>query len=204
MEIAQPASASPTIERTADGPRPTVEAPAAELERLRALERRVIAAVDSKRKGRDVNQLHEESQTFGQRLADDVARLVGSWRFIIVQSAMLAVWIVLNVTQAIWRPWDPYPFILLNLVLSFQAAYSSPIIMMSQNRQSAKDRLQAELDLRTDLKAEALIEDVHGRVEDLRLHRWKELLDMQQQQIGLLLTVVQRLEAQAAALEPAH
>ncbi|MEA2641526.1 MAG: hypothetical protein QOF51_2920, partial [Chloroflexota bacterium] len=80
----------------------------------------------------------------------------------------------------------PYPFILLNLGLSMQAAYAAPIIMMSQNRQSAKDRLQAELDLRTNLHAETLIEELHGRMEDLRLRQWNELMQLQEQQMELL------------------
>ena len=202
--MATPGSSStaPATQAARHWPPPPGEHGQAELERLRALEQRVAAAIERKRAGRNVNQLHDESQTFGQRLADGVAALVGSWRFIIIQSAALAVWITLNITQLIWRPWDPYPFILLNLVLSFQAAYSSPIIMMSQNRQATKDRLAAELDLQTDLKAEALIEEVHGRVEELRLQQWKELLAIQQRQIDLLQTMVQRLDQQTAAVRP--
>ena len=165
------------------------------MERLRALEQRVLAAVARKRQGRDVNRLHDESLTFGQRVADRVAATMGSWRFIILQSVVLAMWIALNVTELLWRPWDPYPFILLNLMLSFQAAYAAPIIMMSQNRQAAKDRLQAELDLQTDLKAETLIEELHGSVEELRLRQWTELLAIQQRQIDLLQGLVQRLES---------
>src|SRR5262249_14202173 len=119
--------------------------------------------------------------------------LVGSWRFIITQSVFLAAWIVVNVYEVIWRPWDPYPFILLNLMLSFQAAYSSPIIMMSQNRQAAKDRLQAELDLQTDVKAEMLIEELHGHVEELRIEKWAELLAIQERQIAMLEKLTERL-----------
>ena len=119
---------------------------------------------------------------------------MGSWRFIIVQSLLLAIWIVLNITELIFRAWDPYPFILLNLALSFQAAYAAPIIMMSQNRQSAKDRMQADQDLNTDLKAELLIEELHGSVDELRLEKWADLLKIQQHQIELLQRVIQRLE----------
>ncbi len=193
----------PANEAAPHGPLPAGEHGQADIEGLRALELRVTAAIARKRPGRDANQLHDDSLTFGQQLADDVAALVGSWRFMIVQSLLLAAWIALNVTEVLWRPWDPYPFILLNLMLSFQAAYSSPIIMMSQNRQAAKDRLQAELDLQTDLKAESMIEEIHGRVEELRLRQWQELLAIQQRQIDLLQTVVRRLEQQAAAAEPA-
>jgi uncharacterized membrane protein len=106
---------------------------------------------------RNVNDLHEELQTVGQRVADRVAGLVGSWPFIIVQSVVLAAWICMNVYLAVhWKDkaFDPYPFILLNLVLSFQAAYTGPVVMMSQNRQTEKDRLMAENDFEINRKAE--------------------------------------------------
>ncbi len=101
----------------------------------------------------DVNAEHERRLTAGQRAADTVANGMGSWRFIIVQSGLLAVWIVLNVVGFVAR-WDPYPFILLNLVMSFQAAYAAPIIMMSQNRQGQKDRLAAAHDYQINVRAE--------------------------------------------------
>jgi uncharacterized membrane protein len=137
------------------------------------------------------HQEHAEHLTVGQRVADSVAAMIGSWRFIIVQSVFLAAWITLNVVGYVYQ-WDPYPFILLNLMLSFQAAYSAPFIMMSQNRQEARDRERAELDLLTDLKAETLIEELHGNLEDLRLKRWAELLEIQQRQIELLSDLVTR------------
>ena len=118
---------------------------------------------------------------------------MGSWPFIIVQSILLTLWIGLNVSELVFRAWDPYPFILLNLMLSFQAAYAAPFIMMSQNRQSAKDRLAAELDLQTNLRAEALLEDLHGAMETLRRHQWKDLLDIQQSQIELMQTLLRRV-----------
>src|SRR5271155_5068022 len=111
------------------------DAEAALLKQLRELRRQL------RHKGEpDPNQL-----TFGQKIAHDVAATMGSWRFIIIQSLLLFVWIVVNIT-AYMRHWDPYPFILLNLALSFQAAYAAPIIMMSQNRQADKDRLMVEHD----------------------------------------------------------
>jgi uncharacterized membrane protein len=103
----------------------------------------------------------------GQRVADWVARTVGSWRFILIQSGLLLVWIALNITAVIER-WDPYPFILLNLVLSFQAAYTAPIIMMSQNRTSELDRRHAESDYRINVKAELEIEALHAKIDALR------------------------------------
>jgi uncharacterized membrane protein len=161
---------------------------------LRGTEERVLAAIRRKRLTRDVNVLHDESMTLGQRVADGVAATMGSWPFIIVQTVVLAAWIVLNVTELIFHAWDPYPFILLNLMLSFEAAYAAPIIMMSQNRQAAKDRLQAELDLQTDLKAETLIEDLHGGMEDLRFQKWSELLGIQEQQIQMLRSMLDRAQ----------
>src|SRR5439155_16859552 len=100
---------------------------------LRDRERRILAAIAARRDQRHPNKMYDASLTLGQRIADGVAATMGSWRFIIVQSLLLAIWIVLNVTELIFRAWDPYPFILLNLALSFQAAYAAPIIMMSQN-----------------------------------------------------------------------
>jgi len=105
--------------------------------------------------------------TLGQRVADTVAATMGSWRFIIIQTTILLVWIVLNVTAYVHR-WDPYPFILLNLALSFQAAYAAPFIMMSQNRQQDIDRREAEEDHKINIKAELEIELLHQKVDSLR------------------------------------
>lgn len=91
----------------------------------------------------DVIVVFEERMTPGQRAADAVARQLGSWRFLIIQSCLLAAWMALNVAELLFRPFDPYPFILLNLVLSFQAAYAAPVLLMSANRQAEKDRLSA-------------------------------------------------------------
>ena len=172
------------------------------MERLRSLEQRIVAAIQRKRATRDPNRLYDQSLTFGQRVADKVAATMGSWPFIITQSILLFVWIILNASELIWHAWDPYPFILLNLMLSLQAAYAAPIIMMSQNRQSAKDRLEAELDLQTDLKAESLIEELHGHMDELRIRQWKELLDIQEEQITLLRDAIARMQGATAANGP--
>jgi uncharacterized membrane protein len=105
--------------------------------------------------------------TFGQKVADRVAATMGSWTFIIIQSAILFFWIVANVTAYVQR-WDPYPFILLNLALSFQAAYAAPFIMMSQNRQQDIDRKEAESDHQINIKAELEIELLHQKIDELR------------------------------------
>ncbi|MFI4965269.1 MAG: DUF1003 domain-containing protein [Caulobacterales bacterium] len=105
--------------------------------------------------------------TLGQRVADTVAATMGSWKFIIIQSTILLGWIVLNVTAYVHK-WDPYPFILLNLALSFQAAYAAPFIMMSQNRQQDIDRREAEEDHKINIKAELEIELLHQKIDSLR------------------------------------
>jgi uncharacterized membrane protein len=115
---------------------------------------------------RNVNEVEEEQLTVGQRVADKVADTIGSWPFIITQSIILVVWIALNITAWI-NHWDPYPFILLNLMLSFQAAYAGPVIMMSQNRQSSKDRLAAEIDHEVNTKAEFEIGLLVRRIDEL-------------------------------------
>lgn len=100
---------------------------------------------------------HNETSTFGQRLADSVANGMGSWRFIIIQTLIVVLWMGLNVIAFI-QHWDPYPYILLNLLFSTQAAYAAPIIMMAQNRQSDRDRAQANADYETNLQAKKEIE----------------------------------------------
>jgi uncharacterized membrane protein len=112
-------------------------------------------------------QRQRRELTVGQRIADGVAATMGSWRFIIIQSAILCAWIVLNITAYVQR-WDPYPFILLNLALSFQAAYAAPFIMMSQNRQQDIDRKAAENDYHVNVKAELEIKLVHQKLDQLR------------------------------------
>ena len=115
---------------------------------------------------RNVNEVEEERLTVGLRVADKVADTIGSWPFIITQSIILVIWIALNLTAWI-NHWDPYPFILLNLMLSFQAAYAGPVIMMSQNRQSSKDRLAAEIDHQVNTKAEFEIGLLVRRIDEL-------------------------------------
>ena len=117
---------------------------------------------------RNVNEMDEERMTLGQRVADRVADTIGSWPFIITQTVILTIWIILNVTAWI-NHWDVYPFILLNLMLSFQAAYSGPVIMMSQNRQSAKDRLAAEIDHDVNTKSELEINNLIRRMDELEI-----------------------------------
>jgi uncharacterized membrane protein len=113
------------------------------------------------------HQRHALDRTLGQRLADSTAHLLGSWPFIIGQTVFVAAWIVLNVT-AVLRRWDPYPFILLNLMFSIQAAYAAPVIMMSQNRQQERDRYQAQSDYETNEKAEREVEEILTQLQAIR------------------------------------
>jgi len=112
-------------------------------------------------------EMAEPRLTLGQKVADGVASTMGSWPFIIIQSAILCAWIALNVTAYI-RHWDEYPFILLNLALSFQAAYAAPFIMMSQNRQAEIDRMAAATDHQVNIKAELEVEALHQKLDALR------------------------------------
>jgi uncharacterized membrane protein len=119
------------------------------------------------RKAVDVNALQEERLTLGERMADSLANIAGSWRFIGVFLGVLALWIILNLVAALHH-WDPYPFILLNLVLSCVAALQAPVIMMSQNRLESRDRLRAENDFEVNVKAELLLEHLTEEVEGLK------------------------------------
>ena len=129
--------------------------------------------------------------TLGARVSDKVAATVGSWRFIIIQSVILAIWMFLNVTAYV-QQWDPYPFILLNLVLSFQAAYTAPVIMMSQNRQGTIDRESAQHDYEINIKYELEIELLHQKLDMLRE---KEFAD--------LIVIIRGLESQLAQTQQA-
>lgn len=134
----------------------------------------------------DINAEFERQLTFGERIADKVAEFGGSWRFIIIFGCILLFWITLNSLILIARPFDPYPYILLNLVLSCLAAMQAPIIMMSQNRQEDKDRLRAEHDYRVNLKAELEIRHLNEKMDHLLQKQWHRLLEIQQIQMDLM------------------
>jgi uncharacterized membrane protein len=161
-----------------------------EVRALGYLERHVIDHfVHRKPVARDLNAAFDQASTFGERTADRVAAFGGSWTFIGLFVGAMAVWIAINVAAG--RAFDPYPFILLNLVLSCLAALQAPVIMMSQNRQSAKDRLDAQHDYEVNMKAEMEIVALHFKIDELREKQWATLLEIQQRQIDLL----QRLTA---------
>lgn len=124
------------------------------------------------------HDLHRESRKFGQRLADSVANGMGSWKFIIWQTLIVAAWMVLNVVLIATHRWDPYPYILLNLVFSTQAAYAAPIIMMAQNRQNDRDRAQADADYKTNCEAKNEIEELQKRLNAIEVDKLDKILAM--------------------------
>jgi len=163
--------------------------------RLSEAERKVLAKVKRhERVSRNVNVLHAEQMTLGDRLADRLADMAGSWRFILGFLGLILLWITVNSFLLLSGAWDPYPFILLNLVLSLLAGLQAPVIMMSQNRQEDKDRIRAEHDYEVNLKAEMEIEQLHQKLDLLRETQWQELVQMQQRQIAMLEQQIQLLQ----------
>ena len=134
----------------------------------------------------NINTEFEKELTLGERMADRIAEWGGSWRFILFFGSILLLWIIINSAVLLWKPFDPYPYILLNLVLSCLAAIQAPVIMMSQNRQEAKDRLRSENDYRVNLKAELEIRHLHEKIDHLLLKQWERLVEIQQIQIELM------------------
>ena len=129
------------------------------------------------KQGKNWHDLHTASSTFGQRLADSVANGMGSWRFIMIQTLAVALWMGLNVLAFV-QHWDAYPFILLNLLFSTQAAYAAPIIMMAQNRQSQRDRVQAENDYKTNVEAKKEIEQLMTRLDHIETEKLDKIMLM--------------------------
>ncbi|HTT79249.1 MAG TPA: DUF1003 domain-containing protein [Stellaceae bacterium] len=140
----------------------------------------------------NLNQEFDRSMTIGERLADRVAEFGGSWHFIITFFVVMAVWIVINSLYVLFRPFDPYPFILLNLALSLLAAVQAPVILMSQNRQEARDRMRAENDYQVNLKAELEVRAVSEKLDLLIHQQWAHLLEIQQVQTEMIRDMVGR------------
>src|SRR5205809_3558080 len=134
----------------------------------------------------NIEEQFERKLTFGERLSDQIASFGGSWRFIILFGVVLVVWIILNAALLLNRGFDPYPFILLNLILSCLAAMQAPIIMMSQNRAELRDRLRSENDYKINLKAELEIRHLHEKLDHLLRRQYNRLFEIQQIQIELL------------------
>ena len=127
-------------------------------------------------KNKTWHEKHNESLGFGQRLADKVANGMGSWKFIIIQTILVALWMGLNVIGFVSH-WDVYPFILLNLLFSTQAAYAAPIIMMAQNRQNQRDRAQANEDFQTNLDAKLEIEELQKKLKTIEVEKLDKIIE---------------------------
>lgn len=163
------------------------------IRRIGNLERSALDRLLRRGEVKNPNVAFEERMSFGQRVADRVAHFGGSWTFIGAFLLAMIIWMIVN--NQLRRPFDPYPFILLNLCLSCVAALQAPVIMMSQNRQAAKDRLMATTDYEVNLRSELAIQTLHARFDELREKDWSELLKIQRRQIELLEDIVRDLSA---------
>jgi uncharacterized membrane protein len=158
-----------------------------EMGELTSLEKEVLESLEKHEiLSMNVDAEFEQEWTLGERLADRIAVFGGSWSFLILFGVFIALWIGMNAVFLFWKPIDPYPFILLNLLLSCLAAIQAPIIMMSQNRQEAKDRLRSQHDYQVNLKAELEIRHLHEKIDHLLTRQWERLVQIQEVQLDLL------------------
>ncbi len=154
---------------------------------LSNLENKVLASLKEQETiSQNINIEFDKKLTFGEKISDKLATFGGSWRFIIIFLALLVMWIILNSINLLGKNFDPYPFILLNLILSCIAAIQAPIIMMSQNRMEAKDRLRARNDYVVNLKAELEIRNLNERIDNLLTEQWQRLLEIQKIQLDIM------------------
>jgi uncharacterized membrane protein len=161
---------------------------------LDELEQEVINSISgNKILSEQISFSFEEKSTFGERIADKIAEFGGSWTFIITFFSFILFWICLNAWWLANASFDPFPFILLNLLLSCLAAIQAPIIMMSQNRQEAKDRMRSEHDYKINLKAELEIQLLHKKIDHILIHQSKRLLEIQRIQTEMMEAVLNRL-----------
>src|SRR6266700_5960658 len=164
-----------------------------EIGELSALDHEVIESLQQHEiLSNDISKQFETRLTFGERLSDRIASFGGSWKFLITFFSVLVVWIIINGVILLTHAFDPYPFILLNLILSCLAAVQAPVIMMSQNRAEARDRLRAENDYKVNLKAELEIRHLHEKIDHLLRKQYNRLFEIQQIQIELLEEISQR------------
>ena len=161
---------------------------------LTEVEKQVIQSVSKNTMISTEVEEDEQEITFGQKLADKVAEFGGSWGFIIFFMTFLVAWILLNVFWLSHHGFDPYPFILLNLILSCIAAIQAPVIMMSQNRQEEKDRERAKKDYKINLKSELEIRELHEKIDHLIIHYQQDLLEIQKTQIDLLENILHNVK----------
>jgi uncharacterized membrane protein len=176
-----------------------------EIGELTALDHEVIESLrEHEVLTENIEKQFERKLTFGEHLSDKIASFGGSWRFIILFGAVLLTWIAVNAALLASRAFDPYPFILLNLILSCLAAIQAPIIMMSQNRAEARDRLRAENDYKVNLKAELEIRHLHEKIDHLLRKQYNRLFEIQQIQIELLEEISQRKSRSSRELPRAN
>ncbi|MEJ8802366.1 DUF1003 domain-containing protein [Pontibacter sp. H249] len=166
-----------------------------EMGEISELEKEVIQSINNKELlSANIEDELVEKLTLGERLSDKIASFGGSWTFITIFFSFIFLWMIINVYLITKRPFDPYPFILLNLILSCLAAIQAPIIMMSQNRKEAKDRQRSEYDYQVNLKAELEIRLLHEKMDHMIINQNQRLLEIQQIQIDLLEDLTQRLK----------
>lgn len=154
---------------------------------LSALEEQVIKSLkEQDLLSQNINIEYDRQRALGEKLADKLADFGGSWLFIGIFCGILLIWIIMNSVVMLMKPFDPYPYIFLNLILSCLAAMQAPVILMSQNRQEARDRIQAEHDYRINLKAELEIRHLHEKIDHLLMNQWQRLMEIQQIQLELM------------------
>ena len=167
-----------------------------EMGELNSLEKKVLDSLNEKTSLTDIAEesLVPVDLTYGQRLADKVASFGGSWTFIIYFGVFILIWIIINIVFLVNKSFDPYPFILLNLILSCIASLQAPVIMMSQNRQEEKDRERAKKDCMINLKSELEIRILHEKIDHLMLHQQQDLIEIQKVQIDMMNDILKNLK----------
>lgn len=135
---------------------------------------------------KNINIEYDRQRSLGETMADRLAAFGGSWLFISIFCGVLVIWLVMNSVVMLMTPFDPYPYIFLNLILSCLAAMQAPVILMSENRQAARDRMQSEQDYRINLKAELEIRHLHEKIDHLLMNQWQRLMEIQQIQMELM------------------
>ena len=165
---------------------------------LNRLEHEVVEAISqNKILSENIEEDIDEALTIGQKTADRIATFGGSWKFILIFFSFILIWMMINVWLLVSKPFDPYPFILLNLILSCLAAIQAPIIMMSQNRQEEKDRRRSEHDYKVNLKAELEIKLLHEKIDHLIIHQNTRLLEIQELQTDYLSDILKQVKAKS-------
>lgn len=170
---------------------------------LSSLEEQVIDSIrEQEYVSANVNEQFDRQSTFGDRLSDRLAGFGGSWTFLVTFTVVVVAWMAVNTMLSARPPFDPYPFILLNLVLSCLAAVQAPVILMSQNRQEDKDRLRSEHDYCVNLKAELEVRLLHTKIDQLLTHQWQRLLEIQELQMEIMAEVAARRDAHPSPPKP--